>query len=437
MNFPLLVLQKSIEESILQYIVNEEIIYDINYGELWSYSPSSGSNPYYNQTNSCPELSQNFQDLAQTSPWVLCVGLQILGVIAFQLVSEERNKGLVSSLRRLGLFESSLWGSWFVSFQIVLITGAALGVLVAVIVRPSSYVLQRLDLGVLFLLLWLGGMTTVCNGFFLASICTGQAMSSMLLFANFIIMIFTVAFTGLTNPLSTYQMAYTPDGSGNVIGECVMVSSLANSVYQRPNDASFVIARFVVFFLPWFHITQALEDVLSVLQYKHSRFTFNDIYGLHVMSLDGTTSSLFTSRWVSWSFGMMAASSLVYLLLAWFFGQVVPDTATGEGRSVESILLPPLLKTYLFGETMGVVYEGDVRGLEKSRSAEEKSIRAYKVSKTFKGTQALREVMFSVRRGELFVLLGHNGAGMCRLKEPLNDISHLAMYAMVCCGCVV
>jgi ABC-type sugar transport system ATPase subunit len=31
------------------------------------------------------------------------------------------------------------------------------------------------------------------------------------------------------------------------------------------------------------------------------------------------------------------------------------------------------------------------------------------VSKTFSGVQALKEVSFTMKRGEVFVMLGHNG----------------------------
>ena len=48
----------------------------------------------------------------------------------------------------------------------------------------------------------------------------------------------------------------------------------------------------------------------------------------------------------------------------------------------------------------GVLYEGDQRGFEREMSFRERSIRAYKVSKTFKETQALREVSFSMHRCE-------------------------------------
>lgn len=97
--------------------------------------------------------------------------------------------------------------------------------------------------------------------------------------------------------------------------------------------------------------------------------------------------------------------------MAWIAGQLVSSDA-GEGRSFLSVFMPSWLRQLIFSadydETPQV---GDIRGEERERSRKEQNIRAYKVSKTYSGVQALKELSVQMKRGEVFVLLGHNGAG--------------------------
>lgn len=72
-----------------------------------------------------------------------------------------------------------------------------------------------------------------------------------------------------------------------------------------------------------------------------------------------------------------------YMWLAWLFAQLLTSDGT-EGRNILSLLFPTFLRRILFREREAV-QEGDVRGDERQRSAEEGSVRAYKVSKTFAG----------------------------------------------------
>lgn len=410
-NVPLIVLQKSIETQLLQHQSGSPVAYDLDYGNMWSFNENSvkiNSTEYVfqNQSATCSQPTRDFGDISTAAAWIFCFGLHFMGIIAFQILAEERGKGLISSLRRIGLYESAYWTSWFLSFQVLAIVGSALAVALAACIQSKAYPLQHIDYSVLFLLLWFGATCMLSNSFFLASLCSGPSISSALIISNFLAMIFTVAFANLT-PLNQYMLSTAYDSVGNTISQCVLTPSTSNSVFQEANG--YDIARFVVFFLPWFHISQAVSDILSTVQYGDN-FTFRNIYSTPLYTL--APGNTFYGKYVLWSFGMMWASSVVFVAMAWFFGQLLPDTPTTEGRGILSILLPPVLKTFLFGETTGQVFEGDVRGQEKAQSLEDRSIRAYKVSKTYTGTQALREVSFSMNKGQLFVLLGHNGAGV-------------------------
>jgi ABC-type glutathione transport system ATPase component len=123
----------------------------------------------------------------------------------------------------------------------------------------------------------------------------------------------------------------------------------------------------------------------------------------------------FKSQWIGYSLGMLAANCVVYLVLSWLAGLLISTDET-EGRSLISVLVPlSIRKMFQTTRDEDAMAHGDIRGQERHLSHDEKSVRAYKVSKTYRQVQALKEVSFSMQRGEVFVLLGHNGAGNCTL----------------------
>eukprot|EP00603_Paraphysomonas_imperforata_P006371 CAMPEP_0114438486 /NCGR_PEP_ID=MMETSP0103-20121206/14640_1 /TAXON_ID=37642 ORGANISM="Paraphysomonas imperforata, Strain PA2" /NCGR_SAMPLE_ID=MMETSP0103 /ASSEMBLY_ACC=CAM_ASM_000201 /LENGTH=179 /DNA_ID=CAMNT_0001609083 /DNA_START=37 /DNA_END=572 /DNA_ORIENTATION=+ len=165
--------------------------------------------------------------------------------------------------------------------------------------------------------------------------------------------------------------------------------------------------QFLVWWMPFFHSAQVVTDIISVVQYKGQNITLSDV-GSPPMPLSYTAKSPDTFE-IQWGFLMLMTNTLAYLFLAWFAAQALSSDAS-EGRSLLNILLPTTVRRLLTGNSDAVV-EGDVRGEERLKSAEERNVRAYKVSKTFSGVQALKEVSFTMKRGEVFVMLGHNGAG--------------------------
>ena len=290
------------------------------------------------------------------------------------------------------------------SFQLLLIVASVTAVIVAACLQPTCVALRHIDLGTIFLLMWLGGSAFIANAFFLSSICSSNSLSNFVIFMNFMILVFTIAFSNtILNPPSI--MLYQNLNQEIKYG-CVFQLSSYNAIYSSAlTGGSFV--QFIVFFMPWFHVSQAIGDILSVAQLT----TFTRDYYQHppipfvVASTNGFIE--FQSRWISWSFFMLALSSVVFTLLAWFFGQVLSSSSM-EGRNILSVLLPSFVRDILFGQTLAPL-PGDVRGIEQEKSRVEKSVRAYKISKTYSGVQALKEVSFTMSTGQVFVLLGHNG----------------------------
>ena len=379
-----------------------DVEYTADFGISWSFNPNQPNSNSGNTNSTCGEVTKDFGDLSFAAPFVFSFGFQLVGVLVFQLLIEERHKGLVRSLRKLGLLDTAYWISWVTSTQVLLVSSSVLALVVSAIMQSYVYVLQQLDFGVLFLFLWLGLTVAVSNAFFLSSICGTPSRATTIVFVNFFTALLTLIFMSL--PLNTYV---------ELSSACRLVASSYYQVYDSRSGIGF--AQFVLFWMPWFHTGQALSSVLSVIQYGNA-YTSADMQRTQsVTDFYSPGYSTFHTVSLGYTFGLMVGSSVVYLTLSWLFGQLL------DGLSLDVILLPHPVRVYLMGSTAAVV-DGDVRGRERQISQKEGSIRAYKVSKTFKGVQALKEVSFAVNKGEVLCLLGHNGAGKSTLFNILSGI---------------
>jgi ABC-type multidrug transport system fused ATPase/permease subunit len=151
---------------------------------------------------------------------------------------------------------------------------------------------------------------------------------------------------------------------------------------------------------------------MSVVQYQGQSISMFDV------NLDTVVSALtpvvtdqstyyFDAESIGFDFLYLFYMSLTYLFLAWFFGQVLPLEGS-EGRPIETVLFPSFIRK-MFEQK--IIFQGDIHSELKERSRTDGSVIAQKVSKTYSGVQALKEVSFTMKKGEVFVMLGHNGAG--------------------------
>mmetsp|Transcript_32 Transcript_32/g.58 ORF Transcript_32/g.58 Transcript_32/m.58 type:complete len:1981 (-) Transcript_32:168-6110(-) len=412
-NFPLLVVEKTIEESYMRVSLGNAFEkYDVNYGQLWAV-PSGlddTNQTLINSTKCDLETRPHAIALGTTLPWVLVFAVLFLSNVCFQVVAEERRKKLFTSLRRLGLLDTAYWASWFVALQIVILTGASLSLVVAAAVRPHSSSLRGIDLSLMLLLLWLTGSACVSMSLFLAAFCSSSSVATSLAFTQFLIALATLS--AATDPLNSYD---------TISGECFFVASSYNKIYST-SLLGHTFVQFLVFFLPFFHSAQAVTDIISVVQYKHQNIRIGDLGSPIQMVYDSTSTSTFDSKWVGWALKMLAVNTVLYLFLAWLTAEILSSDVT-EGRPLLSVLIPPSLRRFLTGSSgTTAVEEGDVRGEEKKKSGDDRSVRAYKVSKTYSGVQALKEVSLTMKRGECFVMLGHNGAGKSTLINIITGI---------------
>jgi ABC-type multidrug transport system ATPase subunit len=462
LNVRLLALQKQVEHGILKHRTGQDaLVYDVTYASLAalegftsqlnassssrrnlaqptaSASASASANMSDPSFYKCSMEKNDFDHLVLAVSWTFSFGLLCIGVVAFQLVAEERTKGLFTSLRRLGLCDSAYWLSWLAAFEIIIFAGAILAVVVAGAYNAAgSLAINHMDMGIVFLVLWLGGSACVANGFFLASIAHKPSMHTLAIFLNFILLVLTIAFN--STPLDHYEMAgITNSQTGLTTTSCVLIGSSYNKIYSDEMLLASTV-RFIVFFMPWFHVTKAFLDVFSRTQFVGKNFAYADLALRAEINLyyDVTNPVSYTGFGVRTDLLNLLALTVTYLVLAWFFAQVLSGDA-GEGRTVQSVLLPPQLLRLLglgslssssrvtpVGNEEGLDEEDfDVRGREQRLSRQAGSVRVYKCSKTYSGVQALKEVSFTVSKGECFVLLGHNGAGKSSLLNILTGVA--------------
>ena len=310
--------------------------------------------------------------LGTIMPWVLVFSLMLMANVSFGLVAEERKKHLFTSLRRMGLIDSAYWAAWFVLFQLLLVAACSLSLITAVLVRPSSSALRELDLSLVFVVLWLCGTAFISLSFFLAALCSSSSVETSVTFAQFLIAMITII--SCFTPLSSYTYVLDEDTDENV---CKLIASSYNTIYSDELLGS-TFVQFLVFWLPFFHSAQVVTNIISVVQYEGQTISLSDL-GSPPMRLSymDISSNTFQTKWIQWGFLMLMANTIVYLFLAWLVAQVMSSDAS-EGRSLVNVLLPAFVRRFFLGEGEDVV-AGDVRGEERLKSAEERSVRAYKV----------------------------------------------------------
>ncbi len=87
------------------------------------------------------------------------------------------------------------------------------------------------------------------------------------------------------------------------------------------------------------------------------------------------------------------------------------------------------------GSLWQAVVSGDTLAREQQLSSTERSVRVYKLSKSYDNSTALKEVTLKMQSGQLFALLGQNGAGKTVRGSSLCLPCLLRRLARVLHGC--
>jgi ABC-type multidrug transport system ATPase subunit len=329
---------------------------------------------------------------------------------------EEKRRQLLSVLRRLGLMESAYVMSWGV-------TSVVYAALVAAVLMITGHacdfrVFRSTGFGPMFMLLWLTGVAMHTAAIFVTSLFINPIAINLFVFASFITaiileLVFSIGF--LTSSENEFQETW----------------------YARAWDDQYASSspagELFLFFVPFFHFGRALASIQQFTHYEGC--ASNEFVGwaqIHdsvkyyeIATCDGTRITDFvdidspefsqlppiytrTLRPIGYSYGCLAANIVIYSILAWYFGQVLP----GAGGSAQRFYFP--FDPYfwrIWGRTTTTYLRGDTLGKERLESQEHQQYRLYKVSKAFKQNTALKEVTMQFAKGECTCVLGQNGAG--------------------------
>jgi hypothetical protein len=129
-NFPLLAVQKELETAYLSSFEGRYDGYDLNYGQFWQQQAQLLANSTSNSTSPCDwDTRPDINNLGGVMPWVIVFSFLFMATISFHLIADERRNKLFGFLRRLGLMDSSYWLSWFIVFQLLLLTACAIAMI--------------------------------------------------------------------------------------------------------------------------------------------------------------------------------------------------------------------------------------------------------------------------------------------------------------------
>jgi len=185
------------------------------------------------------------------------------------------------------------------------------------------------------------------------------------------------------------------------------------------------------YLFPFYHIGRAYDLILSETEYVDSdgeatrEFDW-DRYDRRGRpknqvrsSQEGARVTKIYPQPVSQCVRMLVVDTFLYLAAAWYVGQVA-----SAGKPWYFLFLPSYwgLPSPWGG---GAVRDGDtLEGLRRS-SAANGSVVGRKISKVHSGTQALREVSLEMLPGQIWALLGQNGAGKTSLVNCLSGFHDL------------
>ena len=178
---------------------------------------------------------------------------------------------------------------------------------VAAIIQTVSPSLQAIDLGLLYLILWLSGTSFLSLSCFLAALSSSASMTTSLYSAQFLIALITVAACS-----STYNHYVSVGYSDGVINDsvCYLVSSSYNTVYSSSLLGNQFV-MFLVFFLPWFHAAQAMSDVLSAVQFEGQTIGMGGIAQSITLSYSASPGTTFPCPWIQYSLVMLISTSIL------------------------------------------------------------------------------------------------------------------------------
>lgn len=306
----------------------------------------------------------------------ITLGAAVSALMASHLVSGEKRAKLLGAMRVLGLHEGAYWCSWMATFAAVAVPVAALLPLLGV--ATGLRVFERASFGAHFLALLLYCSSSFSQSMVVSAIASRARNVNV---AGFALIFYTV--------ILAPSMA---DGNGNFIAS---------------RDTS-TIVLIVTYPFPFVWYSWVFGVMMDGTAAPGASFSFGDLED----NVPGA------GRPASFGLWIMLAWTLGYTLVAWYLSQVFSDQL-GASRPPWFPLTPEF---WGFASPPQVV-EGDTVEAERALSLRDSSIRTLKLSKTYKGTAALKEVTLQLRPHDITAVLGANGAGKSTLINCMSCLT--------------
>jgi ABC-type multidrug transport system ATPase subunit len=187
----------------------------------------------------------------------------------------------------------------------------------------------------------------------------------------------------------------------------------------------------IALFSPWLEYAKMMGDVFAVTTpspvngEKGANFNMTSFQFSPYSNLPNTTSPeviriLQHIEPTGYSLGKLAIVTMIYYFVAWYLNQVVPSS---EGLSQTWYF--PLNPNYWRGvqKKQSKAGSDDIVEEAREKSIACKGICALKLTKSYKGTTAVKEFSQTMEKGKIYALLGHNGAGKTTLINMLSGLT--------------
>jgi ABC-type multidrug transport system fused ATPase/permease subunit len=310
--------------------------------------------------------------------------------------------------------------SWFSIFSVFAFVAALTFASVGLASGLSLF--TRTDFSVHVIVLYVFCISSVAHGLFVASLVRQPRwviVASFLTVSIWVIASFFFTIPGLS--------------SGTA-------GSFANEQYVPGKS---VAIQFLVYTQPWFHASKIYGDIIATIQipvdpsspvpdYRH--YTFESLSqrvgkGMNAtlpLPSPGDGLPSWYAPSANYSLWCLLELAFIYSVFAWYCGQAF------GGDQLSLPLHFPFTVSYWTGrirptddEDNDAALLGDTHAAVQQESASKSELKLLKLSKSFENTTAVKELSLTMKKGEIFCLLGHNGAGKTTTINCLTGLHNI------------
>ena len=342
---------------------------------------------------------------------ILTIGAMLSTIIQVNLLCSEKQRGLTSYARMVGMQESAYWVANYCMFAATSAVTAVLMVLVGLCTRVDPFTVgNSLVLGLIYAVFFMAQSAMAC---YVSSFMTRPT----------VINLFTFFLFGFASA-SAFVQNLNP--------------FILDTIYAAPHEWSW-FSLGVLPLMPWMSFCRVFDELARQTTVFGTPFSWSELTAPGTYYEAGFPNGKATDSDGNINPAFYAPSGLVSLLtlagalpyffvLAWWSSQTF-------GQEFRKRFFFPCTPSY-WGCTRGpaAAAAGDQIYEEKLTSGRSGSIRVHKLSKSFKTVSALKEVSLAMEKDRIFTLLGHNGAGKTTLLNTLTGLHDPTFGEAFVCG---